>query len=386
MPWEEKSLEETRAEFVKRAISGEATVTDLCKVYGISRTTAYKWIRRYHKGESLRDKRRTPKASPNKTPEGIEELILKTRDEHPAWGPTKLRKYLGNKGYSDLPARSTIGKILQRNNRIEIEESLSRKKYKRFERKESNELWQVDFKGYFKMLNNKQCHPLTVLDDHSRFALCIDAKENERYNGVYLSFKRLFNEFGLPVSILCDNGSPWGSSSFGYTPFEIWLMQLNILPIHGRPYHPQTQGKDERFHQTLKKELLKYHKISDIYDAQEKFDWWKDIYNYERPHEAIGLCVPSDRYTISLRTLPISLKESEYDSNANVRKVNSNGYIIINKNRLYFSESFIGKYLELKKVQPNLISLNYGDFQVAQYDLSEHLFVSRTIKRKGTYV
>lgn len=381
MPWREKTLEQARLEFVKRVLDKEMSKSALCREYGISRVTGDKWIKRYLNGEKLIDRRRTPKTSPNRTPKEIEKLVLDLRSKRPAWGPRKLKKRLENLGYTDIPARSTIGNILLRNNCIEIEETISHKRYNRFERKAPNELWQTDFKGYFKMLNNQKCYPLTVLDDHSRYSLCIDAKANEKYQGVKESFTRLFNEYGLPESLLCDNGNPWGDSSNGYTLFEIWLMQLDILPIHGRPYHPQTQGKEERFHLTLKRELLKYHKIENLEDAQHKFNWWRKIYNYERPHDAIKLAVPASRYRSSDRSMPIKLKEPEYDSKVNVKKVDYKGYLRLNKRRFYFSESFIHKYLEMKLISQYIISIRYGSFEIAKFSLSQNMFISKRIKR-----
>lgn len=381
MPWKEKTMDQVRLEFVRRVLDKEASKSALCREYGISRVTGDKWIKRYLSGEKLTDRRRTPKTNPNKTPEEIEKIILDLRTKRPAWGPRKLKKRLEDLGYQDIPARSTIGQILLRNNYIEIEQTITRKKYQRFERSKPNELWQTDFKGHFKMLNKLRCHPLTVLDDHSRFSLCIDAKASERYPGVKKSFTRLFGEYGLPESLLCDNGNPWGDSKNGYTLFEIWLMQLEILPIHGRPYHPQTQGKEERFHLTLKKELLKYHKIEDLADAQNKFNWWRKIYNHERPHDAINLAVPASRYKPSKKKMPLKLKEPEYNGKTNVRKINYKGYITINRHRYYFSESFIDKYVELKMKNEYIISINYGHFEVAKFSLSQNMFVSKRIKR-----
>ena len=257
MPWGNKTVEELRLEVINKIIHQEDSVAAICREYNISRTTAYKWLQRYQNGEGFSDRSHTPKTIYNKTSDEQEQLILKTRDEHPAWGARKLHRYLKDKGYHSLPAVSTISDILKRNNRIDLEESPKHTAFKRFEMDSPNELWQMDFKGHFAMDNGKRCHPLTILDDHSRFSLCVQAKENEQYEGVRNSLIQVFQEFGMPRAILCDNGRPWGDSANGYTPFEIWMMQLNILPIHGKPMHPQTQGKEERFHRTMKNELLK---------------------------------------------------------------------------------------------------------------------------------
>ena len=142
--------------------------------------------------------------------------------------------------------------------------------YKRFEMSHPNDMWQMDYKGHFAMVNGERCHPLTMIDDHSRFSLCIDASSNEQWIPTRESLVRVFREYGMPKAILCDNGSPWSDNTNGYTPFEIWMIQMDVLPIHGRPIHPQTQGKDERFHRTLKEDLLNRTPIRDLEHAQKR--------------------------------------------------------------------------------------------------------------------
>lgn len=382
MPWEEKTVKLTRQEFIARAIAAETSFSQLCRDFNITRKTGYKWLNRYLNGESLDDKSKAPFNSPNKTSEIKEQMVLSARESHPAWGPRKLHKVLENAGFSDIPAPSTIAAILKRNNLISPEESIKHTPYKRFEHKNPNDLWQLDFKGDFAMLDGNRCFPLTVLDDHSRYSLAIDAKSNQRALGVFDTFYRLFSEYGLPSAILCDNGVPWRDSNGGYTNFEILLMQLNILPIHGKPYHPQTQGKEERFHRTMKEELLKYKVINNIEDAQLTFDAWRHEYNHERPHNALNLDVPAKHYKPSKLKLPELIKEPEYDSNAVLRKVNYKGYISINKNRYYLSESFTGRYIQIKQtVEENIIKLCYGNFQIAKIDLRDKVFLSKRIYR-----
>lgn len=382
MPWGNKTVEELRLEVVNKIIRQENSVAAICREYNISRTTAYKWLQRYQDGEDFSDRSHTPKTIYNKTSSEQENLILKTRDEHPAWGARKIHRYLEDKGLYSLPAVSTISDILKRNNRIDLEESPKHTAFKRFEMNSPNELWQMDFKGHFSMDNGERCHPLTILDDHSRFSLCVQAKENERYSGVKNSLIQVFQEFGMPRAILCDNGRPWGDSTNGYTPFEIWMMQLNILPIHGKPMHPQTQGKEERFHRTMNNELLKYTIIKDLEHAQKEFDMFRYSYNYERPHEALDLDTPSKHYKVSKRKYDGTEKEPEYGEGCQLRKVNYKGYISIRNHRYYLSESFIGKYVGLEPVGNEKINLYYGNFIIAQIDLNECLFTSRRIVRR----
>lgn len=382
MPWEEKTVELTRQEFIAKAIAAEMSFSQLCREYDITRRTGYKWLSRYLNGEPLSDKSKTPFNTPNKTSEDKEQLVLSVRESHPAWGPRKLHKVLENAGYIDIPAPSTIAAILKRNNLISPEESAKHTPYKRFEREKPNELWQVDFKGDFAMLDGNRCHPLTIIDDHSRYSLAIDAKPNHKAVGVSESFNRLFKEYGLPQAILCDNGSPWKDINNGFTPFEVFLMQLDILPIHGRIYHPQTQGKDERFNRTFKEELLKYKPIENLENAQLCFDSWRDEYNNERPHEALNLDVPAKHYTASKTKLPNAFKEPEYDTNASLGKVNGKGYVKVSDHWYFLSESFKGRYIRMQQTMDESITkLCYGNFQVAKINIRDMVFLSKKIYR-----
>ena len=241
--------------------------------------------------------------------------------------------------------------------------------------------WQMEYKGHFGMTNGQRCHGLTILDDHSRFSLCLDAKENERWEGTKASLDRVFEEFGIPDAILCDNGAPWADNHGGYTPFEIWMMQMDVTPMHGKPGHPQTQGKDERFHRTLKEDLLLRKPLTDLAEAQKEFDEFRDCYNHERPHGALELDVPAKHYRPSRRKVVENPTEPEYDSGKNLRKVNCCGYVSVYKKRYYLSESFIGKYIELRPLEGDLLALVYGNFEIARIDLEAKKFDSRKIYR-----
>lgn len=382
MPWKEESVENLRRTFVTEATREGCNISALCRQYGITRKTGYKWIERYQSGNPLSDQSKAPLFRPRKTPPEIEEMILEVRMQHPTWGARKILRYLSNRGKTNLPAPSTATDILHRNGFISPEESVKHTTYQRFERKQPNDLWQMDFKGHFAMLDGNRCHPLTMKDDHSRYLLCLDAYENQRWEGVNASLMRVFTEYGLPNTILCDNGAPWGDTQNGYTPFEIWMMQMDILPIHGRPFHPQTQGKEERFHRTFNEDVVKQIPLKNLSHAQEVFDNYRIEFNTERPHEALDLDVPAVHYSTSERQLPPCWGEPVYDSGKTVRKVNSKGYISVINHSYYLSESFIGKYLELLPLDDHILSICYGNFSVAKIDLDEQLFVSRRIRRK----
>ena len=323
------------------------------------------------------DKRPLEQENRKKRPPEIEELILNERAKHPTWGPRKLKRSLENKKYTGLPCKSTIENILKRNDRIEPEASEAATPYTHFERARPNELWQMDFKGDFAMVNGQRCFPLTILDDHSRYSLCLNANSGTSYSEFLPVFTRVVEEYGLPNAILCDNGKPWGDSHGGITVFEVWMMRMGVLPIHGRLKHPQTQGKDERFHRTLKNDLLKRRAFLDLADAQAAFDPWRREYNEERPHEALNLEVPAKYYRPSKRKLSECDKPVVYDSSARLRKVNYKGYISICQKRYFLSESLIDEYIQLNDCEESVVALQYGQFEIARIDLEQGIFVSK---------
>lgn len=382
LPWKEQTVENSREDFVREVMASEISKSKLCAKYGISRVTGDKWLKRYQSGEGFSNRSRAPFYTPNKTANEIEKLVIDVRVEHPAWGPRKIVRHLKNQGYTSLPAPSTVCSILKRNGFISPQASQAATPYKRFERASCNELWQTDFKGHFQMQDGTRCHPLTTIDDHSRFALSVDAKDNERYDGVVESFTRMLKTYGLPQALLCDNGNPWGTSQqAGFTRFEIWLMQLDVLPIHGRPLHPQTQGKEERFNRTLKDEVLKHKVIKNLAHAQDEFDNFRNCYNNIRPHHALRLDSPAMHYSASRRLLPETVQDWIYPSEYKCRKINK-GYLRLKGRHYYLSEAFCGFTVALKESSlNNCVNVYYRNFKIARLSLDEGCFLSRKIFR-----
>jgi len=257
----------------------------------------------------------------------MEAAILGVRESHPSWSGYKIKANLRRKGWEGLPAHSTITEILRRHGQIDPQESSKHRPLQRFEMEQPNQLWQMDFKGHF-ALQAGRCHPLTVLDDHSRFLLGLRACPDETNRTVKEQLSDIFRQYGLPERMLMDNGSPWGDDrSNPYTIFTAWLIRLGIQISHGRPFHPQTQGKDERLHRTLNDELLNQLPLVTLGDCQKHFDHWREMYNHERPHQAIAMAVPADRYQPSPRSFPEQLPPILYDPADKVRKVDSSGKI-----------------------------------------------------------
>lgn len=383
MPWKEKTVEQTREQFVQEVMSGELSFSAVCRKYGIERATGYKWRDRYTQGEPMSDRSHCAFRTPNKTNAEMEHKILEQREKHPSWGPRKIKRRLENLQEVNVPAPSTISDILKRNGCIDPKESPKHRAFQRFEREQPNELWQVDFKGDFRMKDETRCHPLTMIDDHSRFALALDAKTNQKLEGVKDSFIEVFRKYGMPQSILSDNGNPWGNAQcIGYTAFEVWLMHLDILPVHGRKLHPQTQGKDERFNQTVKRELIACVDIENICHAQVVFDPWRRMYNEERPHEALNLDVPALHYKPSERNYPERLPDMEYEEGWKVQRVNSAGYVSLDGRKHFLSEAFAGYLIALMpSTKSDTIKIRFGNYVVARYSISERLIISKRIIR-----
>lgn len=329
MPWKEVSMSSQRLEFVSLAGAGDINISELCRRFEVSRQTAYKWLARFKTGgpEALVNQSRRPRDCPHRTADQIESLVLHMRQAHPTWGGRKIRARLATLGHTTLPAPSTISDILRRHGLIDGAESRKRQPFVRFERQHPNELWQMDFKGDFATAAGR-CHPLTVLDDHSRFNLVLAACGNQRTETVQAHLTAAFRRYGMPFTMLSDNGSPFGGTSdHGLTRLGVWLIRLGIGVIHGRPYHPQTQGKEERFHRTLKADVITGQAFKDCGHVQNRFDPFRQTYNFERPHEALGMKTPSEQWEPSERSFPESIRPTEYDEADQVRKVQDKGII-----------------------------------------------------------
>jgi len=354
MPWKETTKVSQRTEFISLVQEDEVNISKLCQQFGISRKTGYKWLRRYREGglEALADRSRRPHHSPHRSSQAIEETVLSVREAHPAWGGRKIKAYLENQVHGEWPTPSTITAILDRHGLIDPKESSKHHPFQRFEMEQPNQLWQMDFKGYFVMEDGARCHPLTVLDDHSRFLLGLRACPNQKRQTVQAHLSDVFRNYGLPERMLMDNGSPWGDDAdTPHTILTAWLLRLGVQVSHGRPYHPQTQGKDERLHRTLQVELISKKVLHDLDDCQQYFDQWREIYNYERPHEALNLHPPATCYRKSPRPFPEVLPPILYNPGDIVRNVDECGVIYFKNRRFRVGKAF--------RLQP--VAIRFGE-------------------------
>jgi hypothetical protein len=369
MPWKVAPVSEIRLAFVHHVRSLHHSIAEACRLFGISRKTGYKWLARFQHAPNvpLADSSRRPLRSPRRTAQDLEQAVLKVRDDF-GWGPRKIHAYLRTT-INRLPSVRTIANILSRHQRIQPP-STSSEATQRFERAHANELWQCDFKGWLE-INRQRVYPFTVLDDHSRFLFTIEPCLDQTMLAAWNALWNVFGDFGLPNELLCDH-------AFGdHNPrvrtlswFEARLIRLGIRPCHGRPYHPQTQGKLERLHGTLEREV--WPRIRrDCLDhfSADVMRWRTTVYNVLRPHEALHDQPPLSRWQPSLRARPSSLPEVIYPSQATVRRVSSGGDISWRGYRFLVGAGLTGELVQVSEQEQDLV-LTYATYPFRRVGLS----------------
>jgi transposase InsO family protein len=371
MPWREVSTMDQRREFVRLAMQEGVNRRELCRRFGIHPDTGYKWLGRGMADGAFADRSRRPHSSPRRTAAAIEALVLAVRDAHPAWGARKIVRCIERDGVS-CPAYSTVHEILRRHGRI-VARPGGAAAHQRFEKPAPNLLWQMDFKGWIPLANGDRCHPLTILDDHSRYDLCLEACANEQGSTVQGRLELTFRRYGLPEAFFVDNGTPWGDSSGQrWTRLGVWLLKLGIAVLHSRPYHPQSRGKNERFHRTLQAEVFALKRFRDLGEVQRAFDAWRTTYNLVRPHQALDQDVPASRYRPSARSMPEQLPQIEYDDSEIVRRVGTTKAYISFKGRLWVvPRAFHGERVAIRpSAADGQYGVFFGAYQIANIDLT----------------
>jgi transposase InsO family protein len=363
-----------REEFIFLARGRTLPFSELCRRFNISRQTGYKWVERHRTqgGEGLADQSRRPHHSPMRSSDQTVALVLELRRQH-GWGGRKIERRLRDLGHANVPAPATITEILRRHGLIHERDSAQRQHWQRFEHAYPNSLWQMDFKGDFPTLEGGRCAALTVLDDHSRFNVVLTACARTTTQVVQTELERAFRCYGLPARINTDNGAPWGSPSAPgqLTELAVWMIRLGIHVSYSRPYHPQTNGKDERFHRTLKAEVLERHTFTTHAHVQQELERWRRVYNTQRPHEALGMATPLTRYQPSPRAMPEHLPEPQYGPGDEVLRVNSNGVVRFRGEALRLSIALKGLCVTArpKHDEDGVIEFWFAHQRVAKLDL-----------------
>ncbi|MRR52282.1 MAG: IS481 family transposase [Rhodocyclaceae bacterium] len=368
MAWGANNVSERRQQFVVRASSGKEQMTTLCREFEISRPTGYAWLDRYRSCERLQDLAeisRRPHRSPNETPAVTQRRLIELRQQYPDWGAKKLAKLLENEGIQ-LP-RITAHRILLRQGLVE-ERDRHRPAVKRFEREAPNQLWQMDFKGMPE--SRKQCLPLVLLDDHSRYLVGLFETQGTRAAPVCQKLTAAFEEHGLPEAMLMDHGTPWWNmqSQSGWTWLTVWLMRQGIRLYMSGFRHPQTQGKIERVNGCLESAMRKRPK-----PAGQSWQSWLDAHrqehNHVRPHEALNMDVPAQHWTPSPRPFQPEPRPWDYDTPQNVRLVRQNGSIGLHGRCYFVSRAFIGHQVQLEFVEDRVV-VYFCRTPVREFDLA----------------
>lgn len=376
VPWSVETVEARRLEFC-RLVDPDSGVSfaELCRRFGISRKTGYKWLKVYRVGgpDALGDRSRAPVSSPSRTSSIMEAEVCALREKHPAWGGRKINRRLLDLGHVGVPAPSTITGILRRYGLMVAAESQAGG-YGSFEAEVCNDLWQMDFKGWFET-GTGRCDPFDILDDHSRFSLVLRADVVQQRLAVMAALSEAFCIYGMPRRILCDNGPPWGNTQpgFRWTRLTVWLLDLGVEVSHSRPRHPQTLGKDERFHRTMDLEVIGRRAIWDSHQqVQGAFDRWRHVYNHERPHDSLQGDVPATRYRPSPRSMPQLVEPVDYPDGYQVRTVRRTGEISFKAHFVKVGKAFKGRKVGiLPTAQDGTFQIVYRHQHIRTINLTE---------------
>jgi putative transposase len=353
MGWMETRAVDERMRFVIAVVERDESFAAVCRRFKVSRKTGYKWMKRYDEAEveGLIDRSRAPLSHPHAVTEAVAERCLAVRHAHPSWGPVKVRAWLARRApQTDWPAASTIGALFDR-------EGLTVKRRLRHRSPPSsvpfahcgaaNDVWCMDFKGWFLTGDGSRCEPLTLSDAHSRYLLRCQVMERNDTDHVWPVLDAAFREFGLPKGLRSDNGAPFASrGAGGLSRLSVKVVKAGVLPERIAPGKPQQNGRLERLHLTLLQDTANPPARS-LRQQIDRFKVFQRLYNEERPHEALGNDTPLEHYAFSPRRWDGVLREPDYASADAVRRVRHNGEIKWQGAAVYIGEALIGEPIGL---------------------------------------
>lgn len=374
MPWKETCVEEERFRFIERWRRQELSFAELCRAYGISRKTGYKWVERYEAGGlgALSNRSRAPHRQAHMVVDEVVAAVLQVRQAHPHWGPLKLKILLEREAPEILwPAASTIGEILSRHG-LTSERKRRRRATPSARPLEHavkpNDVWCADFKGWFRTQDGQRCDPLTISDAHSRYLLRCQAVGRPDYEHTRGEFEAAFRRYGLPDTMRTDNGSPFASIGLaGLSRLAVWWLRLGIWPERIQPGKPAENGRHERMHRTLKQATAQ-PAHSDLGEQQRAFDEFRREYNEDRPHEALGQQTPAAVYTPSSRDYTGKLLEPEYPDWWEVRRVRKDGSFCWCKQMRFLGEVLARETIGLEPIDDGLWRLWFVDYELGTFD------------------
>jgi len=387
MAWRASRVEDQRKEFIDKFLSDDMTVKDLCEEFQISRKTGYKWIHRFQEEgeEGLKDRSRAPHFQAGKTSHNLESKILEAKRKRMKWGPKKIRASLEEQEPTvEWPSVTTIGNILGRNGLV-----IPRKYRKRFPAKTdplshckaANDVWCIDFKGWFKTKDGLKCDPLTVTDAHSRFILYCSKLNSGRWHDVWQALETLFYDNGLPYYIRHDNGPPFATSGAGrLSTLSVNLVKAGVIPEWIEPGKPYQNGRHERMHLTLKAEGTFPLELT-LEEQQMKFRDFLNYFNFERPHEAIGQKTPGSIYMRSEREWDGKLRSPEYNSEYLIKRVRDRGQLAWNGSDIYIGKTLKNEFIGLKESDDGNWLAYYGPVFLGTIDHTGN-FTTPTTKHR----
>jgi transposase InsO family protein len=369
MPWKETVVKDQRIAFVVRAKQETWSISALCREFGISRKTGHKWLRRHAQEGSLsalEERSRRPTKSPRRTSSELEQRVVELRGQE-GWGSRKLQWLLAQE-HVHL-ARSTIDRILHREGLMDEREA-TYPATSRFERPLPNDLVQMDFKGEYQLADDSWCHPLSLIDDHSRFSLGLYALANQRGETVRQRLTEAFERYGVPTAMLVDHGCPWWSPTNGHglTKLSVWLIRQGIQLHLSGIRHPQTQGKVERFHRTLDEAVVHWGKPETLLGFADLFAHFRSVYNKSRPHEALGMQTPASRYRSSPRPFQPEPPPWQYPEGSVVRKLNPAGCLCYRGHRYFVCEALAEEHVGCQTFADTLL-ITYRHMHVREINL-----------------
>lgn len=372
MPWKTCKPMDERLRFIARLLEGEK-MAPLCREFGISRTTGYKLFERYKDCgvDALQDRSRRPYRHANRLAVQVERAILGLKREYPSWGAPKIRdKLLRQFPMIKPPAVSTVHAVLDRNDLVK------RRKRKRYKAQgtaliassKPNDVWCADYKGEFRLGNKQYCYPLTITDHHSRYLLSCEALSSTQSDFAFSVFERAFRDHGLPAAIRTDNGVPFASPNalFGLSRLSVWWLRLGIRIQRIKPGCPQQNGRHERMHLTLKKEATKPLKYNSL-QQQARFDDFIEVYNNERPHQALSGRYPGEVYTPSPRVYRPP-EEPDYPFCERTIRVTRCGRICIGRRKINLSVVFAGELVGIREVDNDIWMVSFLNFDLGFFD------------------
>lgn len=366
MPWREVCPMDEKLRFIGALLAREENMTELCERFGISRKTGYQLRGRYlaEGAAGIAERSRAPHVIPWAISQAQAEAIVGVRRAHPSWGPKKLRANLQQRAPAQgWPAPSTIGELLRR-------QGLSQPRKRRRcaspgpsplrTAVTANELWCIDFKGWFRTGDGARCDPLTVSDAYSRYLLCTQLVARPDYAHCRSELERAFKDYGLPRAIRSDNGAPFASVGVaGLSRLSVWWVKLGIAPERIEPGQPQQNGRHERMHRTLKAECANPPAATTT-AQQRRFDAFRAEFNHQRPHEALGQTPPAQHYARSARVYPATLEDPHYGAGFDLRRVRSNGEIKWQGELVFIGEALIGEVIGLVETDDGDAEVYFG--------------------------